>query len=131
MAVDFKDLTEADLDTLRHMLGWQKTDQRDPPDGRDYGCPNPGDPLFARLESLGLVTCLRRGKDAALHDLDTFTTTDLGKEMARRSFYQRRKSKAARKYAVWQRITDSWPELTFKEFLTSDDRDLVNARRDA
>ena len=129
--VELKNLAEADLDTLRHMLGWTDVYKRDPPDGRDYAAVNPGDPLFVRMETMGLV---KLAYPAGTHDwmrLDTYVTTDEGKRLARQSFYKRRKNKAARRFHVWLGISDSWPDFTFREFLTSNDYDIVTARRNA
>lgn len=131
MAVDFKDLTEADLDTLRHMLGWQKTDQRDPPDGRDYYCANPGDAHLARLEALDLVVCTRRAGEWIFCQYDYFTTTDLGKAMAGKSFYKRREKKSKRLYSLYLELRECWPDFTFHDFITSRDYDIVTARRNA
>lgn len=129
--IELKDLSEKEIGMLRHMLGWTDRYKRDPPDGRDYAAVNPGDPLFVRMETMDLVKLAHPAGTKDWMVLDTYTTTDEGKRLARQSFYKRRKNKAARRFHVWLGINESWPEFTFREFLTSNDYDVVNARRNA
>lgn len=128
----YEDLTESDLDTLRHMLGWQRRDQKEPLDGRNSYCAEPGDEDLTRLEQLGLVQCTRRaGLPGIFQEYDCFVATELGKAMARKSFYQRREGKAKRVYSAWLTVADVWPDWTFGDFLKSTHPDVVAVRRNA
>lgn len=106
-------MTEEQLDTLRHMLGINISDKRDPPEYRDYACANPGDATMHALHAAGMVRMYLVG-----NGYEWWTTTDAGKVAARASQRAMLKPKAARVYARFLEVSDVLPDLTFKAFLT-------------
>lgn len=120
------DLTEEDLHVLRHMLGIN--DPRKPPKPyRDHYCAWPADEKLKRLEALGLVR-IARDPDLTIPYV-TYSTTEAGRAAAMASATKRLLSKKRRIYSRFLDIRDACPDLTFREFLTSDD--YAEVRRDA
>ena len=107
-------MTEEHLDTLRHMLGINISDRRDPPEYRDYACANPGDTTMHALKDMGMVRLYRIS-----NSYEWWTTTDAGKAAARASQRAMLKPKGARVYARFLEVSDALPDLTFRQFLMS------------
>lgn len=107
-------MTDNHLDILRHMLGINVSDRRNPPEYRDYACADPGDAIMHALHDAGLVRMYRFG-----NGYEWWTTTDAGKAAARASQRAMLKPKASRVYARFLDVRDVLPDLTFRQFLTS------------
>lgn len=112
------------LDMLRHMLGINVADRRNPPEYRNYACTNPGDATMRALQAAGMVLKYRIG-----NGYEWWTATDAGIAAARASQRAMLKPKAARVYARFLDVSDALPDLTFKRFLTSPE--FAETRRDA
>lgn len=109
-------LTEEQLQTLRHMLGIDKPEERDPKPYRDYYCACRGDAELAEMERQGAVRLYHQCKD-----YDWYTTTEAGREAALASHRKIRLPKSKRIYSKYLDIADVHAGLTFHEFLTSPD----------
>ena len=108
-------MTDEQLRILRHMLGIDCRD-KDPKEYRDYYCANPNNPQLHELQRLGMVTMYSN------HDrYEWFTTTKRGKIAARASQRAMVNPKKRRVYLKWLSAQDAFPDLTFREFLTSPD----------
>jgi hypothetical protein len=106
---------DAKTDTLRHMLGITDFSTPLPADFyRDYFCASKGDAHLAEMEADGLVRCYNRDEH-----YDWYTTTEAGKRAAIASFKVRMYPKAKRRYHAWLRLSDTAPDLTFREYLTN------------
>ena len=110
-------LSKDQLYTLRHMLGINTPDDRIPRPYRNYAAVNPGDKEFAELERLGAVE-MREPATPGRSLYDYFVCTEAGRLAAMRSHHTIRHSKSKRRYAKWLDISDCFPDLTFKDFLT-------------
>lgn len=110
-------LTEKQLDTLRHMLGINTPWTAKPEPTRDYYCASPGYAEIVELERIGAVICYRRADDFTRYDW--YCCTDSGRAAAMESHKTIRYSKAKRVYWKFLDISDSLPDLTFKQFLTN------------
>ncbi len=108
-------ITDDDRATLMHMLGIVDTSRRDPAPTRDYFAAEPGDEGMARLLALGLV---ERCGDAWGYEYHR--TTASGREAATAAFYRLRQPKSKRIYSRFLELRDVFPDMTFREFLTSD-----------
>lgn len=106
-------LTDEQLRILRHMLGIDNPYMAHPKPYRDYYCANPSDPALHELQRLGMATLY-----ATRDKYEWFRTTDAGRAAAIASQKAIRKSKSQRVYAKYLDISDSFPDLTFKRFLT-------------
>lgn len=102
------------LQTLRHMLGIDLPDAKDPKPYRDYYCASRGDADLAELARLGAVRLYR-----PCEHYDWYTTTNAGRAAALASHRQIRHPKPRRIYAAYLDTADAQPGLTFHEFLTS------------
>jgi len=120
------DLNDAQLHTLRHMLGINTPRDREPRPYRNYAAVNPGDPEFVELERIGAV---ERYEPRGPSDYHYYRCTDAGKQAAMRSHRAIRMPKAKRVYARFLSVRELCPDLTFREYLTSED--FADARRDA
>lgn len=109
--------TEAQLDTLRHMLGINDPSIGNPRAYRNYAAVPPGDKRFAEMVTFGFVRKYRDAGDGCSYDY--FETTDLGRQLAFESHKRRRYSKAKRVYSEYLRVADSLCDLTFRDFLTN------------
>lgn len=109
---------------LRHMLGIDKPEARVPVPYRDYYCASRGDTVLAAMAAAGLVECYRRDEH-----YDWYTTTEAGRTLAFRSHRASRNPKAKRVYLRFLSISDVYPGLTFREFLTRPE--FADARRHA
>ena len=109
-------LTDEQLQTLRHMLGIDKPDERAPEPYRDYYCASRGDVYLAELARIGAVRLYRQ-----CEHYDWYTTTDAGRAAAIASHRKIRLRKSARVYSRYLDIADVHADLTFREFLTSPD----------
>lgn len=109
-------LNDAQLQTLRHMLGIDKPDERAPEPYRDYYCASRGDADMAELARLGAVRLYRQ-----CEHYDWYTTTDAGRAAAIASHRKIRLPKSKRIYSRYLDVSDVHAGLTFHEFLTSPD----------
>jgi hypothetical protein len=117
-------LTDEQLRTLRHMLGIDKPEQREPQPYRNYYCADPRDEHLLALEAAGAVRMYRR-----CSHYEWWTCTDAGYAAAIRSHRAIRHRKSRRVYSRFLDISDTRPDLTFREFITSPE--YREARRDA
>lgn len=118
------DLSEKQLDKLRHMLGLNDPSKREQVPFRDYAAVNPGAAEFLELEAMGMVR-----KYAERGSYWWYCTTDAGKAAAIKSALARRLPKSKRLYTTFLDIADAFPDLTFKQFLTS--AEFAETRRGA
>lgn len=107
--------TDEECSVLRHMLGIDKPEERNPKPYRDYFCADPEDPQLKAMECRGLVECYSRHGGYAW-----YRCTAVGREAAFASHKAIRYSKPKRVYISYLDILDVCPDLTFKEFLTSE-----------
>lgn len=107
-------LTDKQLDTLRHMLGINTPWDARPKPSRDYYCANPGDLALVELERLGAVV-----KYSEHGNYHWYRCTDAGRAAAMRSHRAIRYTKAKRRYCVFLDIKDAYSDLTFHDFLTA------------
>lgn len=114
--------------TLRHMLGITDAYVREPKAYRNYAAVNPGDPHYAAMAEAGLVI-LRDSTKNVGGRYDVYSCTELGRKVAFESFKKIRKPKAKRVYTRYLRLTDSHPDLKFREYLT--DPRYAQHRREA
>lgn len=117
-------LTPEQLRTLRHMLGIDRPDMAKPVPYRDYYCANPGDPELHELARLGMVRLY-----STHGSYEWFCCTDAGRAAAIASHKAIRHTKAKRLYRRYLDISDCFPDLTFKRFLT--DPQFADTRRTA
>ena len=108
-------LTEKQLSMLRHMLGINDPAVKEPKPYRNYAAVTPGDEMFVELERLGAV---ERAPSPSWSELETFICTEAGKLTAMRSHRTIRWSRSKRRYSAYLNITESFTDLTFKQFLT-------------
>jgi hypothetical protein len=108
------DLTDKQLQTLRHMLGIDDPYKRRPEPYRNYYCAPKVCPELRELERLGAVR-----QYATTEQWDWFECTDEGRLSAMRSFRSIQKNKAARRYSVFLDCRECNEGLTFREFLTA------------
>ena len=106
-------LAAEQLRILRHMLGIDLPAVKAPVPYRDYYCASRGDSRLEALAAVGAVTLYRR--DA---HYDWYTTTDAGRAAAIASHRNIRAPKAKRLYARYLEISDVYPGLSFRTFLT-------------
>jgi hypothetical protein len=118
------ELSNEQLHTLRHMLGINTPDDKIPKSYRNYAAVTPGDPEYIELAKIGAVEMYM-----ALHRYNYYRCTEAGKLAAMRSHRDIRKSKAARAYMKFLDVRDAYPDLTFKEFITSPE--FARARKEA
>jgi hypothetical protein len=121
------DLTSDQLATLRHMLGIDTRREKDPDPYRNYAATNPGDSHYLELARLGMIKMHREHSEQ--NDYDWYHVTSRGMVQAFKSFYARRYPKSKRKYHVFCSIRDSYPDLTFHDFLTLPE--FADARKNA
>ena len=108
------ELTDEQLRTLRHMLGISDLRKKEPESYRNYYCANHGDPNMAALVEAGAVRMYNRDDQ-----YEWFTCTDAGQVAAVASFYAGQATKKQRVYMRFLGVKDVFPDLTFREFLTS------------
>lgn len=106
-------LTPEQLRILRHMLGIDDPYMPKPKPYRNYYCANPGDPKLHELARLGMVVLY-----STHGSYEWFATTTAGREAAEASQKAIRHSKGKRLYSKFLDISDCFPDLTFKKFLT-------------
>lgn len=111
-------LTKDQLDTLRHMLGINTPWDRVPKPYRNYYAATLGDVGLFELELLGAVEKYETNSDS---EYGWYRCTEEGKLAAMRSHKDIRYKKAQRRYAAYLDMTDVFPGLTFKDFLTYPD----------
>lgn len=116
--------SDAEASVLRHMLGIDKPDEREPVPYRDYYCANPSDPQLAAMAGKGFVELYSRHGGYAW-----YRCTPTGRHAAIVSHRVIRYSKGKRLYSRYLAASDAYPDLTFKEFLTSNH--FREARRNA
>ena len=109
--------TEAQLDTLRHMLGINDPSLKTPIPTRNYAAVEPGNAEFAKLELAGLVTCTRLSSTGMPYNW--FECTHEGRAAAMASHKTIRYSRAKRVYLRFLGMRDVFQDLTFKDFLTN------------
>lgn len=112
------DLNEKQLHTLRHMLGINTPDDRIPKPYRNYAAVSPGDTEFMELDRLGAVEKYRAKGGSEYH---WYQCTAEGRLEAIKSHRDIRKTRAQRRYSAYLDMTDVYPGLTFKDFLTHPD----------
>lgn len=120
-------LTDDQLDTLRHMLGINDPDLRESKPYRNYYAACPGDPKLAALAETGAVR-LSHGPRPGL-PYDCYVCTVSGIQAAIQSHRTIRRTKAQRTYSKYLDHSDVCPDLTFREFLTLPE--FAAARREA
>lgn len=98
------------------MLGINTPEKRIPEPSRNYAAVVPGDPEFVGMERAGLVLCFRAAGDGT--EYDYYACTDKGRAVALLSFWNIQYSKPRRRYLRYLSIRESFPDLTFHEFLT-------------
>lgn len=119
---------EEQVDMLRHMLGINDPSKPSPEPYRNYAAVERGDPLMARLVTLGLV---QRYACAAseLGGLHYYCCTSAGIAVAKTSFWRRRWTKPKRIYRRFLEVSNCDPDLSFKRFLT--DPEFADIRKRA
>lgn len=110
------ELTNEQLQTLRHMLGIDEPSERDPQPYRDYYAAYKGQKEMLELEAIGAVR-----RFAECEHYHWYTTTDAGRAAAIASHRAIRLSKPNRIYSKYLDFADTHSGLTFREFLTSPD----------
>lgn len=105
-------LTPTQLQTLRHMLGIDTPETREPLPTRDYYCANPGDPELLELQRLGAVH-----RYGVRDGYEWFTTTAAGRAAAMASHRTIRLSRPKRLYRRWLHVSDA-VGCTFGQYLT-------------
>lgn len=109
-------LTDEQLRILRHMLGIDLPREREPEPYRDYYCASRGDAELAELARLGAVRLFRQ-----CEHYDWYCTTETGRAAAIASHRRIRYPKPRRVYCKFLQVSDAFPDLTFREFLTNPD----------
>lgn len=112
-----QELSKDQLHTLRHMLGINTPNDRNPKPYRNYAAVEDGDPEYVTLENLGMVE--KKGRTIG-GTYQYYKVTDLGKFIALKSHRTIRNSRSKRRYSMFLKMRDIDPDLTFKEFLTDD-----------
>lgn len=125
MSEQAQGLSPEQLDTLRHMLGINTPNHREPKPYRHYYCAAAGDRKLAELARLGAVELVPN----ALWSGDYYVCTPAGRAAAIASHRTIRRSKGSRVYSKFLGIRDAFNDLTFREFLT--DPRFADARRSA
>ena len=110
------ELTTEQLQTLRHMLGIDKPDERAPDPYRDHYCASRGDADLAELARIGAVRLYGQ-----CEHYDWYCTTEAGRAAAIASHRKIRLPKPKRIYSKYLDFADVHCGLTFREFLTSPD----------
>jgi hypothetical protein len=110
-------LSEAQLDILRHMLGVNDLNGKAPAPYRNYYCACPGDKQLHELQGLGAVEMYHRTAKGAGGDYEWFRCTDAGSAAALASC-PKPLTGAKKRYRAFLEISDVYPDLTFREFLT-------------
>ncbi len=118
-------LNKEQLHTLRHMLGINTPDDRVPKPYRNYAAVTPGNLKYIELEQLGAIKKYRTHDSHSQYDW--YGCTLEGRLAAIKSHKTIRKTRAQRRYTAYLDMTDVYPELTFKDFLTHPD--FSTARR--
>lgn len=104
--------TPDQLDTLRHMLGLNDLNGRDPVPYRNYYCASHNDPQLHELRRLGKVELYRTDER-----YEWFTCTVEGQRDALASVSVRKVSRGRKRYRDFLNASDANPDLTFREFL--------------
>lgn len=115
------ELTDKQTDIMRHMLGINDPYKRDPEPWRNYACVAEGGEqhkMFQELEKAGLV---EEAEAPSFSEYLLYLCTDEGIRVAVASHADIRKSKVQRRYSAYLDLADVLQDLTFKEFLTSDE----------
>lgn len=120
-------LSNAQLQTLRHMLGIDTPDDRIPKPYRNYYAAVPGGPEMMALAALGAVELYAKARRPS--EYDYYRCTDAGRAAAIASHRTIRRSKGSRVYSRFLDVRDAFADLTFKQFLT--DPQFAQTRRDA
>jgi hypothetical protein len=101
------------LRTLRHMLGINTPEDARPKPYRNYYCANPQEAQMLELLRLGAIELYdTRG------GYEWYRCTDAGRAAAMASHKTIRYTRAKRRYLKFLEVSDCWPDLTFREFLT-------------
>lgn len=117
-------LTDEQTRILRHMLGIDLPDVKNPKPYRDYYCANRGDEQLAELARLGAVHLYSQHGG-----YDWYCCTDIGCAAAFASHERIRLPKAKRIYRRFLDVKNGISDLTFKKFLTAPE--FAQTRRDA
>lgn len=121
------ELNSEQLRVLRHMLGIDDPDAREPKPYRNYYAACPGDPAMAALAKTGAVRLARGPVEGFPYDY--YVCTDAGTTAAIKSHRAIRKSKSQRVYSAFLSACDCFQDLTFRQFLT--DPYFAETRRSA
>lgn len=121
------ELNSEQLRILRHMLGIDDPDAREPKPYRNYYAACPGDPAMVALAETGAVRLALGPVEG--YPYDYYVCTNAGIEAAINNHRTIRKSKSQRVYSAFLSACDCYPDLTFKQFLT--DPYFVETRRSA
>lgn len=109
-------LTDDQLRTLRHMLGIDDPNLREPKPYRNYYAACPGDPEMIALAEVGAVCLTSRPRPGFPYDC--YACTEAGESAARMSHRSIRRTKSQRTYSKYLDLSDVFQDLTFREFLT-------------
>lgn len=104
------------LHILRHMLGINTPEKAKPESYRNFYCGEPGCSEMIDLNAIGCVEFTHH-----IAPYSYWRCTEKGKNAAIDSFKSYRHKKSRRVYLSFLRIRDSYPDLTFKDFLTSEE----------
>ena len=105
-------LTRNDIQILQHSLGL--TYKRVP--YRNYYATSPGDPEIERLVDLGLMS---RGRKPGWTDFQYYHVTKAGEQLAIEEMPELPKlSRGQKRYQRFLDLQDSYPDMSFIEFLT-------------
>ncbi len=107
-------ISEDDIHTLRHSLGIEWAHEKS---CRNYFCDELPSPQMERLVRAGLMTQGRYVAGHEDHSMRYFHVTECGILLAHEDIPV--KSMAKRRYERFLDISDVFPDLTFREFLTS------------
>lgn len=109
------ELTADQLHMLRHMLGINTPADREPKPYRNYAASVASDERMLALEKAGAV---ERCGSVSWSEYEYWQCTEAGKAAAVASHRSIRYTRSKRRYIKFLEVSDAWPDLTFREFLT-------------
>lgn len=107
------ELSDSQLQTLRHMLGIDKPWDREPNPYRNYYCANPANEKLLSLAVTGHVELY-----STSGGYEWWRCTDSGRAAAIASHRKIREPKRKRVYRAFLHCSECFPDLTFREYLT-------------
>ena len=108
-------LSDHQLDLLRHMLGINTPEAAAPRPYRNYAAVDPEDAEYHELALVGAVERYRRAGPG--NSFDYYRCTPAGQAAALASHRRIRYPKARRVYLRFLDVNDALPDLTFRDFL--------------